>query len=123
MDRVAGRASLSVMPNGVGFSKQTISRLGYPHFVQIYISHKEKVVGIKACDKEDYSSIKFVPENQQRVDSIRWNNAEFLKDFKSLINDEMFLKFGFKVDGEYILDENAFLFDFKKAYLAKRLSN
>ena len=46
MDKVAGKPAISVTNNGVGFSKQALSRLGYPHFVQIYINKVDKQIGI-----------------------------------------------------------------------------
>jgi len=114
MEKVAGKPTISVTKNGVGFSKQVLSRLCYSHFVLIYINKVDKQLGIKACDKETPGAMKFIPENKEKVDSLRWNNPVFKNDIKSLVSKEI----GggdFTCEGEYIDDENALLFDFTKA--------
>lgn len=114
MDRVAGKASLSVTKTGVGFSKQAISKLNYPHYVQMFINKDDKLLGMRACSANDPNSIKFVNKSKDKVDSVRWNNPEFTDELNSLIEQKDFPK-GYKVFAEYLLEEKALLFDFKKA--------
>ncbi len=114
MDRVAGKASISVTKNSVSFSKQAISKLGYPHFVQIFINKTDGVIGIRACKSDDSNSIKFVNSKKTKVDSIRWSNPEFVSELNSMIVSKD-LNDGLTILGEFLEDENALLFDFKKA--------
>ena len=114
MEKVAGKPAISVTKNGVGFSKQVLSRLGYAHYVLIYINKVDKKIGIKACDAETPGSMRFVPESKERVDSLRWNNPSFKDDIKSLVSKEL-AEINFVCDGEYLEEEAALLFDFTKA--------
>lgn len=115
MEKVAGKPAISVTKNGVGFSKQVLSRLGYAHFVLIYINKTDKQIGIKACDVDTPGSIRFVPESKERVDSLRWNNPSFKDDVKSLVSKEL-SEINFVCEGEYLNEEAALLFDFTKAH-------
>ena len=115
MEKVAGKPTISVTKNGVGFSKQVLSRLGYSHFVLIFINKVDKQLGIKACQKDTPGAIKFIPESKEKADSLRWNNPVFKDDIKSLVEKEL-AEGDFACDGEYIDEENALLFDFTKAH-------
>lgn len=115
MEKVAGKPTISVTKNGVGFSKQVLSRLGYSHFVLIFINKIDKQLGIKACGKETPGAMKFIPESKEKADSLRWNNPIFKDDIKSLVTKEL-AKEDFACDGEYIDEEKALLFDFTKAH-------
>lgn len=114
MEKVAGKPAISVTNNGVGFSKQVLSRLGYSHFVLIYINKVEKLIGMKACDKDTPGAMRFIPENKEKADSLRWNNPSFKDDIKSLVSKEL-ADGNFICDGEYLDEESALLFDFNKA--------
>lgn len=114
MEKVVGKPAISVTKNGVGFSKQVLSRLGYAHYVLIYINKVDKLIGIKACDGDTPGSMRFVPESKERVDSLRWNNPSFKDDIKSLVSKDL-AEINFVCDGEYLEEEAALLFDFTKA--------
>lgn len=114
MDRVAGKPTISVTKNGVGFSKQTLSMLRYSHYVQIYINKVDKQLAIRPCQKDDQNSIKFVSLNKEKVDSLRWNNPVFTESIRSLVKEEL-AKDNFVCEGEYLDEDKAMLFDFTKA--------
>jgi hypothetical protein len=114
MEKVAGKPAISVTKNGVGFSKQVLSRLGYSHFVLLYINKVEKQLAIKACDKETPGAMHFIPESKEKSDSLRWNNPTFKENIKSLVSKELSDE-NFVCDGEYIEEDVALLFDFTKA--------
>lgn len=114
LEKVAGRLTISVTKNGVGFSKQVLSRLGYAHYVQMFINKVDKLLGIRPCKKEDAGALHFVTENKTKIDSLRWNNPAFKADITGLVNSEI-AKGNFICDGEYIESESALLFDFSKA--------
>lgn len=114
MEKVAGKPAISVTANGVGFSKQALSRLGYAHYVLIYINKIDKQLGIKSCNKDTPGAMKFIPENKEKSDSLRWNNPTFKENIKGLVTKEL-AKDNFICYGEYLEDEDALLFDFTKA--------
>ena len=111
MERIAGRAVLTVTKNGVSFSKQAVSKLSYTHYVQIFINKNEKKLGVRVCDEKDANSIKFVNNSRDKVDYVRWNNSDFTSEINSLVSPDVAAK-GYKVEGEYLEEENALLFDF-----------
>lgn len=115
LEKVAGKPTISVTKNGVGFSKQALSRLNYAHFVLIYINKVDKQLGIKACSEGTPGAIKFIPDGKNKADSLRWNNPTFKDNIKSLVSKEL-STISFVCDGEYIDDEDALLFDFTKAH-------
>ena len=111
MERIAGRAMMTVTKNGVAFSKQAVAKLSYAHYVQIFINKKAKMLGVKACKEEDDNSIKFVNSSKEKVDYVRWNNNDFTSEINSLVSREIAEK-GYKVEAEFLEDENALLFRF-----------
>ena len=119
LERIAGRAVITVTKNGVSFSKQAVSKLSYTHYVQIFISQSKKILGVKACDKNSTNSIKFVNEEKQKVDYVRWNNADFTKEINSIATEEA-VKEGYKVEGDYLQDENALIFNFNNLEIIKK---
>lgn len=116
LDRVAGKPAISVTKNGVGFSKQTLSRLEYSHYVQMFINKTDKQIGVRKCDKDSPGALKFVPETKNKVDSLRWSNPVFTDDVRKLVSNELSAG-NFICEGEFIEDEGmpALLFDFTKA--------
>ena len=121
LDKVAGKPTISVTSSGVGFSKQTLSMLGYAHYVQMFINNVDKQLGIKPCNKEDVGALRFVTENRDRIDSLRWNNPTFKENIKSLVDPELANE-NFTCEGEFIKEENALLFDFKKAVPLRKIN-
>ena len=121
LERVAGKPTISVTKNGVGFSKQALSRLEYAHFVQIFINKSEKKLGIRKCEKNSPNALKFVSEKKDKIDSLRWNNSAFTDDIKGLVSSELSSN-NFICEGEFIEDEGipALLFDFTKARLLEK---
>ena len=79
LDRVAGKPTISITKNGVGFSKQALSRLEYAHYVQMFINKVDKQLGIRKCDKDASGAMKFVPEKKERTDSLRWSARHLLR--------------------------------------------
>ena len=124
LNRVAGKPAITVTKNGVGFSKQALSKLEYTHYVQMFINKNDKQLGIRKCEKDAPGAMKFVPEKKDMVDSLRWNNPSFTGDIKSLVEKEL-ADIDFTCEGSFIEDEGmpALLFDFTKAHPLKNRSS
>ncbi len=112
MERIVGRAMMTVTKNGVSFSKQAVAKLSYPHYVQMFINKKDKMIGVKACDEKDPNAIKFVNSSKDKVDYVRWNNNDFTSEINSLVSKETADR-GYKIEAEYLENENALLFKFE----------
>lgn len=111
MERISGRAMMTVTKNGVSFSKQAVAKLSYPHYVQIFINKKNRLLGVKACEESDPNSIKFVNSSKEKVDYVRWNNNDFTSEINSVVSKDVAEK-GYKIEAEYLEDENALLFKY-----------
>ncbi len=116
LDRVAGKPTISVTRNGVGFSKQALSRLEYAHYVQMFINKVDKQLGIRKCEKDSQGAVKFVSEKKDKIDSLRWSNPVFVDDIKGLVSKEL-AETSFVCEGNCIEDDGmpTLLFDFTKA--------
>ena len=114
LERIAGKVAINVRKNCVSFSKQLLFRLGYAHYVQVFINHIEKKLGIKVCEENDPNAIKFVPKDKQKTDSLRWNNPQFTNDIRSLVSEDLSNQ-DFVCAGIYLPEENAVLLDMSSA--------
>ena len=70
LEKVSGRAILTVTKNGVSFSKQVLSKLSYPNYVQVFISQSKKLLGIRACDEFTENAIKFVNKDKEKAEGL-----------------------------------------------------
>lgn len=116
IERVAGKPTITITKNGIGFSKQALSRLNYSHYVKMFINKTDKQIGIRVAGKDDLGAIKFVPEKRDKVDSLRINNPAIKEDLRKLVSKD--LSYGdFTCEGEFLEDDGipALLFDFTKA--------
>ncbi len=119
VEKVGGKLMLSITKNGIGFSKQVLSRLNYSHYVQVYINKIDKQMAIVACDKDDFNAMRFVPSKKTKVNSLRWNNPSFTNSIRELVNKELAGN-DFACEGRYVEEEKAILFDFASAKPLKK---
>lgn len=107
-----GTASVSITENGIAFSKTTVVKMDKVQYVRLYIDENNKKIAIQKAKKEDEGSIAFY--NNQKIISVRWNNKELLKTIAGMM-DWNLSGTVYKVDGDYIAEEEAMIFDLKKA--------
>lgn len=116
LEKVSGKIAINVRGTTISFTKQFISQLSYPKYVQVFVNNSDKLVGIRPCSETDPNALKFVPVDKNTVDSVRWNNPTFTKNIRSLVFD-IFPDEDFTCLGEYIENENAILLNMSKATL------
>lgn len=107
-----GTASVSITENGIAFSKTTVVKMDKVQYVRLYIDENNKKIAIQKAKKEDEGSIAFY--NNQKIISVRWNNKELLKTVTGMMEWNLSGTV-YKVDGDYIAEEEAMIFDLKKA--------
>lgn len=114
---ITGSPFISISPNnGVSLNKSALFRLDYPEYVRILINEDDKELAIQVCDESDPNKEAFIkPEKKESTQYVRWNNREFIKQLTDWASNEDFKTAGFKVPGEYLPEEKAFLFIFSKA--------
>lgn len=94
----------------VCLSVKTIERLNFPQYVQLFINNNDKLFGIKSCKKNSKNSIR-LSKNKK----VGFYNKNIVSELRTLTCIDQ----NFKVEGNYIEEENALLFDLKKAYIVK----
>lgn len=111
---INGIASISISENGVGFSKACVLKMNKCRYAKLFIDKINKRIAIQAAETEDDGAIPFF--NDQKSTSVRWNNKELLKTLAQLMDCD-FDKKVYRIDGDYYADEQAMIFDLKKAAL------
>ena len=114
---IAGSPYITVsVNNGVSLNKSALFRLDYAEYVKILINEDDKELAIQICDENDPDKEAFVkPDKKESTQYVRWNNREFIKQLADWAPSEELKQSGFKVPGEYLPEEKAFLFIFSKA--------
>ena len=57
LEKVAGKIAINVRGNTVAFTKQLISKLRYPKYIQVFVNSVDKIIGIKVCDETDENAL------------------------------------------------------------------
>ncbi len=109
---IGGTPSISVTKNGITFSKSAIAKIDYPKYVKIYLNENSAQMAIKPCDDTDDDKVSFVKTDKKTINNVRWNNREFNKQIIKLM-DVSIDGNAFRIDAEYISEENILLFDLK----------
>lgn len=107
-----GTASVSITENGIAFSKTTIVKMDKVPYVKLFIDEENKRIAIQKANKEDEGAINFY--SNQKIVSVRWNNKELLKTIARMMDWELSGNV-YKVDGDYIAEDEAMIFDLKRA--------
>lgn len=107
-----GTASVSITENGIAFSKTTIVKMDKVPYVKLFIDEGNKRIAIQKAKKEDEGAINFY--SNQKIVSVRWNNKELLKTIARMMDWELSGNV-YKVDGDYIAEDEAMIFDLKEA--------
>lgn len=107
-----GTASVSVTENGIAFSKTTVVKMDKVSHVKFYIDENRKRIAIQKAKENEDGAISFY--NNQKIISVRWNNKELLKTLEKMMKWELAGNV-YKVDGDYIPEEEAMIFDLNKA--------
>ena len=121
---IVGSPFISITLNGVSLNKSAVARLEYAEYVRILIDEDAKELAVQICNENDPNKESFVKLGKKdEVQYVRWNNREFTKQLINWAPTEEFKKSGFKVAGEYLPEEKAFLFVFSKAVPLKELED
>ena len=109
-----GPAYLSVTENGITFNKTSIIKLNSPSHVLLLLNEDAKILAVQVCEPGEKNATPFYKEKKSGLISVRWNNRDFLNTLESLMGWNL-KTYKYRVLGDYLQDENAMLFDMKKA--------
>lgn len=111
-----GAPYASVTKNGVTFNKSVIMKLNFPEYVCLLINAETKQIAVQVSSKETENSIVFcTPEKRNgKVLSVRWNGRDLLNTLKDITGWDL-NKDGYRIEGKYLSEEDAVLFDLNTA--------
>ena len=108
------RSDSVVNINGTGlkFNMQTAQELGYPAYVQVLISPKDKQFAIRPCKENDPSAVEFSKPKGEQKYRVMVRNAVILKSIREMApwKDD-----NWNVPGIFCAEDVAILYDLKAA--------
>lgn len=111
----AGVPYVSITSNGVTFNKAVVIKLGYPEHVVLLVDAEGKRIAVQACDGSTQNATTFYKEKKSHVISVRWNGRDLLNTLQEITGWDLKQGSGYRVDGTFLKDEHAVLFDLKEA--------
>lgn len=112
MNLTTGVPSMTITENGVGFSKAAIVKLEKPEYVILMIDEQGKRLAIQSCEKSNPDATPFL--RRKNVITVRWNNKDLLNTICRMMEWDTKTN-SYKIEGQYIGDENAMIFDLNYA--------
>ena len=112
-DFTEGVPYISITGNGITFSNGVVAKLERPSRVELLINDVDKQFIIRACNINKTCSNAFYKENS-KTKYIRWNNKNLLMTIENIMDCDL-SKYAYRVDGQYIGEEKAILFDLNNA--------
>ena len=109
-----GSPYISITKNGLTFNKASIVKLGKPAYVKLLMNKSDKMIAVQSCNDLDENATAFYKPKKSGLITVRWNNGELINTISRLMNWNL-NKGGYRIDGDFLGDENAMVFDLKKA--------
>ena len=110
----SGMLTVTFSNYGVSFSRAAVVRLEKPEYATLLINNEEKMIAIQASNENDENASPFYKKRANSVITARWNSKELIKTISSMMNWNLDEE-SFKVDGDYLPEENAIVFNLKNA--------
>lgn len=110
----SNKPSASITKSGIAFNKLAVETLGAIPYVQPLIDKQSKQFVIIECEERTDGSKEFFTGKQEISYGVRWNSRDMKSLFETVMGWDLSSE-GFQVDGEYIPEERALLFDLTKA--------
>ena len=112
-DFTEGTPYISITENGITFSKGVVNKLDRPARAEILINAVDKQFIIRGCNINNAHSNAFFKENS-KTKYVRWNNKNLIMSIENIMGCDL-SKYAYRVDGQYISEEKAILFDLNNA--------
>ena len=111
-----GAPYVSITKNGMTFNKSVIMKLNYPEYVCLLINAPAKQIAIQVASQNTENATQFFHEEKKQggILSVRWNGKDLLNTIKDITDWDLSMT-GYRIDGKFLADENAMLFDLNTA--------
>ena len=109
-----GLSSISITQNGLTFNKTSIVKLGCPSHVLLMLNETDKMLAVQVSDEDNENSTPFYKSKKSGFITVRWNNRDLLHTISKMMAWDL-AETGYKIDGEYLSEENAIIFNLNNA--------
>lgn len=103
---------LTLRTNTISFSKAVIETLNYAEYVHLLIDRKGMAIAIQACNPDTDAFRFFIPPEEGKQVLIRWADKKMVNMLCEIGNIVIPEK-GVRIQGKYLPDDNAVIFDLK----------
>lgn len=112
--RVKGVPTVTISKDGVAFTTAVLEKLGKPSYVVPMIDRIGKRFAIVASEWETDDTRTFYKEGRKSSYGIRWSDRDLRSTLSEMMGWDLSVC-GYRAEGAYDYDENAFVFDLKRA--------
>lgn len=112
--RVKGVPTVTISKDGVAFTTAVLEKLGKPAFVIPMIDRVGKRFAIVSSEIETNDTRQFYKEDRKSSYGIRWSDRDLRSTLATMMGWSLDAC-GYRAEGTYDFDENAFVFDLKNA--------
>ena len=109
-----GRTFVSITDSGINFNCNVVIKMKSAEYIMFLINKSSKIFAIKSCSKSDQDATRFVKETTNVKNGIRYNNHDLIFEIASIMDWNLSTS-KYRIDGKYIPEENAMLFDLNTA--------
>ena len=109
-----GVPQISVTRNGLTFNQGVVKKLGCAPRVRLLIDDENQQIALQICAENAPNSAEFYKPKKSGAYSVRWNGRDLLNTISDLMGWDL-EKHGYRTNGTFLRDEQAMLFDLKKA--------
>ena len=113
-DFTEGAAYASVTKNGITFNKAVMSKLSLPRYAVLLINRTDRQIAIQGYDFEAPRAVAFYKGTDEKAVSVRWNGKDLLNTIAEMMDWDLDRE-SFRVDGKFLSEERAILFDLTQA--------
>jgi len=112
--RVKGVPTVTISKDGVAFTTAILEKLGKPHYVIPMIDRSGRRFAIVASNHETDDTRLFYKQGRKSSYGIRWSDRDLRSTLATMMGWNL-KSCGYRVEGVYDFEENAFIFDLNKA--------
>jgi len=111
-----GLPSISITRNGLTFNKTAVVKLGEPEYVVLMKNEPDKLIAVQACKEDELDKTPFLIRKRNKNLSVRWNNRDLISTIAKMMHWNLSgVSKGYRINGDYISEERAMIFDLKEA--------
>ena len=105
---------MSVTNDGINFNKNVVARMGKAPYVVFLLNTVEKKAAIQKCEGDDPDALAFCQQARHEKTGVRINLRDVQQTIASMMDWDL-SRYNYRIDGAYLREENAMIFDLEEA--------